>query len=182
MNLIVGFVPFILYALLVRLSDDLALWVAFAVAFALGMRSFLETRVLKTLDLGSMALFGVLALYKGFVQPSLAFGTELLLVDGSLLAILLASWLFYEPFTLQYAREQVSPRLWKSPAFLRTHAIIAAVWLTAFTFMTAADFAAVVMTRISASSAMAIGLVALAGALTFSLRYPRAMSPAKDPD
>ena len=41
MNLIIGFVPFILYALLVRLSDDLALWVAFAVAFALGMRSLL---------------------------------------------------------------------------------------------------------------------------------------------
>jgi len=182
MNLIVGFVPFILYALLVRLSDDLALWVAFAVAFALGMRSFLETRVLKTLDMGSMVLFGALALYKGFVEPGLTFGIELLLVDGSLLAILLASWLLYEPFTLQYAREQVSPQLWKSPAFLRTNAIVAGVWLTAFILMTVADIAATVTSRISASSAMAAGLVALAGALTFSLSYPRATSLVENPD
>jgi hypothetical protein len=182
MNLIVGFVPFILYALLVRLSDDLALWVAFAAAFAVGMRSFLETRVLKTLDMGSVVLFGALALYKGFVQPGLSFGIELLLVDGSLLAILLASWLLYEPFTLQYAREHVSPQLWKSRAFLRTNAIVAGVWLSAFALMTAADLAAAVMNRISPSSAMAAGLVALAGALTFSLSYPRATSLSGDSD
>jgi hypothetical protein len=182
MNLIIGFVPFISYALLVRLSDDLALWVAFAVSFALGMRSFLETRVLKTLDMGSVVLFGALALYKGFVQPGLSFGVELLLVDGTLFVVLLASWLLYEPFTLQYAREQVSPHLWKSPAFLRTNAIVAGVWLSAFTLMTAVDIAAAVMNRISASSAMAAGLVALAAALTFSLSYPRATSLSGNSD
>ncbi len=182
MNLLFGFVPFILYALLVRLSDDLALWVAFAAAFALGMRSFLETRILKTLDLGSMALFGLLALYKGFVQPGLTFGVELLLVDSSLLAILLASWLLYEPFTLQYAREQVSPKLWRSPAFLHANAIVAAVWLSAFAFMTAADIAATVLARISPGSAMAAGLVALAGALIFTLRNPPAIRPGENAD
>lgn len=182
MNLIVGFAPFILYALLVRLSDDLALWVAFAVAFALGMRSFLETRVLKTLDMSSVVLFGALALYKGFVQPSLSFAVELLLVDGSLLAVLLTSWLLYEPFTLQYAREQVSPQLWKSSAFLRTNAIVAGVWLSALTLMTAADIAAAIMNRISPSGAMAAGLVALAGALTFSLSYPQATSLGENLD
>ena len=40
----------------------------------LGMRSFLDTRVLKTLDAGNTVLFGALALYKGFVQPGLSFG------------------------------------------------------------------------------------------------------------
>lgn len=181
MHLIIGFAPFILYALLVRLSDDVALWVAFAVAFALGTRSFLETRIFKTLDLGSMALFGVLALYKGFIQPGLSFAVELLLVDGSLLVILLAAWLLHEPFTLQYAREQASPQLWKTPAFLRTNAIVASVWLTALAVMTAADIAAAVTTRLSSSGAMVAGLVALAGALTFSLSYPGAMGPGGNP-
>src|SRR5512143_2732447 len=74
MKLVLGFVPFILFATLMRLSDDLALWITFAAAFTLGMRSFLDTRVLKTIDAGSTALFGLLALYKGFIQPSLSSG------------------------------------------------------------------------------------------------------------
>ncbi|MEJ1969273.1 MAG: hypothetical protein WDN03_11675 [Rhizomicrobium sp.] len=55
MNLVLGFVPFILFAVLMRLSTDLALWIAFAAAFTLGMRSFLDTRVLKTLDAATPA-------------------------------------------------------------------------------------------------------------------------------
>ena len=84
MNLVLGFMPFILFDVLVRLSVDVALWAAFAAAFALGMRSFLDTRVLKTLDGGNTALFGVLALYKGFIQPALADGSVLLAVDSEL--------------------------------------------------------------------------------------------------
>ena len=69
MNLLLGFAAFILFSLLARVSDDLALWAAFAAAFALGMRTFVDTRVLRTLDGASTALFGLLAMYKGFVQP-----------------------------------------------------------------------------------------------------------------
>ena len=172
MNLVLGFVPFILFAVLMRLSTDLALWVAFAAAFALGMRSFLDTRVLKTLDAGNTALFGLLALYKGFVQPSLSFGALLLAVDGGLLAIILASIVLHEPFTLQYAREQVSQEQWQTPLFLRTNYVVTGVWVVALALMTGADAAATLASLISVTSAMAAGLVALAIALTFSLRYP----------
>lgn len=171
MNLVLGFVPFILFAVLVPLSDDLALWVAFAAAFALSMRSFLDTRVLKTFDAGNTFLFGLLALYKGFIQPGLNFGTLLLAVDGGLLAIMLASLLLHEPFTLQYAREQVAPEDWQSPAFLHTNYVVTGVWVAALLVMTATD-AATLSARISATVAMAAGLAALAAALTFSLRYP----------
>ena len=172
MNLVLGFVPFILFAVLMRLSTDLALWVAFAAAFALGIRSFLDTRVLKTLDAGNTALFGLLALYKGFIQPSLSFGTLLLAVDGGLLAIIIASLVLHEPFTMQYAREQVTPEQWESPVFLRTNYVITGVWMIAFALMTGADAAATLVSAISVTSAMAAGLVALAIALTFTLRYP----------
>jgi hypothetical protein len=172
MNLVLGFVPFILFAVLMRLSTDLALWIAFAAAFTLGMRSFLDTRVLKTLDAGNTALFGALALYKGFIQPSLSFGALLLAVDGGLLAIVIASLLLHEPFTLQYAREQVAPEQWQTPLFLRTNYVVTGVWVVALTFMTGADAAATLASAISVTSAVAAGLVALAIALTFSLRYP----------
>lgn len=172
MNLVLGFVPFILFAVLMRLSADLALWAAFAAAFTLGIRSFLDTRVLKTLDGGNTALFGVLALYKGFIQPSLPFGVLLLLVDGGLLAIMVASLLLHEPFTLQYAREQVAPDEWQSPEFLRANYVVTGVWVAALTVMTATDAAATFVPQVSVTTAVAAGFVALVAALTFSLRYP----------
>jgi len=172
MNLVLGFVPFILFAVLMGLSPDMALWVAFAAAFALGMRSFLDTRVLKTLDAGNTVLFGLLALYKGFIQPSLSYGAVLLAVDGGLLAIVVASLLLHEPFTLQYAREQAAPEQWNSQVFLRTNYVVTAVWVAALAIMTAADAAATLAAKISVTAAAAGGLVALAAALTFSLRYP----------
>ncbi|HJW42047.1 MAG TPA: hypothetical protein VJ476_12570 [Rhizomicrobium sp.] len=172
MNLVLGFVPFILFDVLMRVSIDLALWVAFAAAFTLAMRSFLDTRVLKTLDGGNTALFGLLALYKGFVQPGLSYGAVLLAVDGGLLAIVVASLLLHEPFTLQYAREQVAPDQWSAPGFLRANYVVTAVWMAALAVMTMADAAAMLVTAITITEAALTGLVALAFALTFSLRYP----------
>jgi len=172
MNLVLGFVPFILFAVFMPLSDDLAVWIAFAAAFGLGMRSFLDTRVLKTLDAGNTVLFGLLALYKGFIQPGLSFGALLLAVDGGLLTIMLASLILHEPFTLQYAREQVAKEHWQSPAFLRTNYVVTGVWVAALAIMTAADAMAAFSPLVSVTAAVAAGLVALAAALTFSLRYP----------
>jgi hypothetical protein len=179
-NLVLGFVPFILFDLLSRLSVDMALWVAFAAAFTLGIRSFLDTRVLKTLDAGNTVLFGVLALYKGFIQPGLATGAVMLAVEGGLLAIMVASLVLHEPFTLQYAREQVAPEQWDSPPFLRTNYMVTAVWMAALAVMTAADAAATLVPAISATSSAVVGLVALAAALTFSLRYPAFLKGTPD--
>jgi hypothetical protein len=172
MNLVLGFLPFILFDVLMRQSVDMALWVAFATAFTLGIRSFLDTRVLKTLDAGSTGMFGILALYRGFIQPSLSFGAVLLAVDGGLLSLMIASLLLHEPLTLQYAREQVSREQWKTNWFLRTNYVMTGVWTVAFAIMTAADAAATIASAISLTAAVFVGLVALAAALAFSLRYP----------
>ncbi len=171
MNLVLGFIPFILFAVLMGLSVDLALWIAFAAAFTLGIRSFLDTRILKTLDAGSTVLFGSLALFKGFVAPSLPLGIVLLAVDGGLLTIMLISLILHEPFTLQYAREQATPEHWLEPDFLRTNYVVTGVWVLALALMTAIDAAAIFTGRISLTVAVGAGLVALAGALTFSARY-----------
>ena len=65
MNLVVGFAPFILFTLLSRLSADLALWVAFAAAFVVTIRDFVESPSLRLLDAGSFILFALLALVRG---------------------------------------------------------------------------------------------------------------------
>ena len=72
MGILLGFAPFIVFALLAGLSIDLALWTALAAAFVIGIRDFAHTRLLRVLDMGSVVLFGLLALYTGFIQPSLS--------------------------------------------------------------------------------------------------------------
>jgi uncharacterized membrane protein len=50
------------------------------------------------------------------------------LVNVTLMAIAWGSLLVGTPFTIQYAREQVAPELWHSPAFVRVNQCITAVW------------------------------------------------------
>ncbi len=65
MNLVLGFAPFILFFLLSRISADLALWVAFAAAFVVTIRDFVESPSLRLLDVGNLVVFGSLALVRG---------------------------------------------------------------------------------------------------------------------
>ena len=72
MNLVAGFAPFILFTILSRLSVDLALWMAFATAFVVTIRDFVESPSLRLLDAGSLILFALLALGRGFLDPGLS--------------------------------------------------------------------------------------------------------------
>lgn len=165
MTLALGFAPFILFAILMRLSVDLALWVAFAVAFTIGIRAFLETQLLRMLDMGSVALFALLALYRGFVDPGLSAAAVRVIVDSGLLAVVMLSLALQHPFTIQYAHD-VTQDDWDSPEFLRANYVLSTVWALALAVTTAAD-AAIPMTE-----AVAAGLLAFAGALAFTWRYP----------
>jgi hypothetical protein len=170
MGLLLGLAPFILFAILMRLSVDLALWIAFAAAFTIGIRAFLNTQVLRFLDAGSTALFATLALYRGFIEPGLSIPTVRLLVDIGLLAIVVASVALQQPFSLQYSSEDIVPDLLDSPAFLRANYILSGAWAFAFATMVVAD------ASLPLTEAVAAGLVVLVGALTFTWRFPPMLS------
>jgi hypothetical protein len=172
MGILLGFVPFILFALLTNISDSLALWVAFASAFAIGIRDFAHTKILRVLDVGSIILFGLLALYAGFVQPSLSLQAVRLVIDCGLLSIALVSMAIRNPFTLQYAREQTPQEFWDTPVFVRTNYIITMVWALSFLVTTAADATATFNKKFPLSLDIGIGLAALALAVVFTARYP----------
>ena len=172
LNLILGFSPFIVFSILTQLSMNMALWLAFAAAFVISIRDFVETRALKLLDMGSLVLFGLMALYTGFVQQDLSFGAVRLMVDIGLLLLVCGSLLRRQPFTLQYARETVPQELWAAPLFLRVNYIITAVWALAFVIMTIADALATFDSSFPVIVSVAVGVLSLAGALTFTLRYP----------
>lgn len=172
MGILLGFAPFIVFALLTGLSVDLALWTALAAAFVIGIRDFARTRILRVLDMGGIFLFGLLALYTGFIQPSLPLPAVRLVVDGGLMMIALVSILIGSPFTLDYARDEVPEKLWRAPVFLRTNYIITGVWVLAFAAMTAADAAATFSARFSPALDIAASLAALTLAVVFTTRYP----------
>jgi hypothetical protein len=172
MGILLGFTPFIVFALLTGLSVSLAIWVAFAIAFALAIRDFASSKTIRVLDGGGMVLFGALALVAGFIAPDLSMQAMRFIIDAGLLLIALASLAIRNPFTLQYARDQVAPELWTDPAFIRANYVITAVWALAFAAMAAADAVATFTRHFPLSLDIAAGLGVLAIAILFTARYP----------
>src|ERR1700722_6523479 len=103
MTLILGFAPFILFVLLSRLSADLALWAAFAAAFVVTIRDFVERPTLRLLDGTSLTLFGLLALGRGFVAPELSLAAVRTIIEAGLTLAIGFSLLRRKPFSMQYA-------------------------------------------------------------------------------
>lgn len=172
MGILLGFAPFIVFALLTNVAVDLALWAAFATAFVLAIRDFAHTRILRILDVGSTALFGLLALYAGFLQPGISPQAVHFIVDCGLLVIAVYSMASGNPFTLQYAREQTPPEIWDNPAFIRTNYVISSVWTLAFLTTAMADGMATFDKKFPLSLDIAVGLASLAAAVIFTVRYP----------
>jgi hypothetical protein len=167
MNLVLGFGPFVLFALLSRLSADLALWAAFAAAFVVTIRDFIERPQLRLLDGVSLFLFGGLALWRGFVDPGLTLAALRTIVDLGLTAAIAVSLASARPFSLQYAGRDG----WSHAAFLRVNYLISFVWLAAFAAMALAD-AAVTFAGQPLYLGIGVSAAALAMAIAFTLRYP----------
>jgi len=171
LNLLLGFAPLVLFALLTRLAVDVALWLAFAASFAIGVSGFLKHRELRALDAGSAAVFGFLALFSGFLDPGLQASAIRLIIDISLFSIALASIAARQPLALQYARGEVSPEMLTRPSFVRANYLITSVWLVALAVMAGADGAATFVPGVPVTGSVAMGLLALALALAFTWRY-----------
>ena len=76
------------------------------------------------------------------------------------------------PFTLQYAREQVSPEFWNSPEFIRTNYVITAIWALAFLVMVFAELALLYVPDMPPRVGIIVVILALVGAVKFTGWYP----------
>jgi len=171
MTLLFGFAPFLLFAILSRLSADLALWLAFAAAFVVTIRDFVESPSLRLLDGASLTLFGLLALVRGFVMPEMSLAAVRTIVEAGLCLVIFVSLLRNRPFSLEYASQDSGNGHWPLPVFLRVNRLISLVWGTGFAAMALAD-AAVTFLPVPFYVAIAMSVVALGIAITFTLRYP----------
>jgi hypothetical protein len=172
MNLVVGFAPFILFTLLSRLSADLALWVAFAAAFVVTIRDFMESPSLRLLDAGSLLLFAVLALVRGFFDPGLSLAAVRFIAEAVLFLLLAAPLMLGRAFSVAYARLDPREANWPAALFQQVNLKVSAAWILAFAAMAAADAAVAFGGDVPLYASIAVSVVALAGAVSFTLRHP----------
>src|ERR1700722_166538 len=172
MNLVIGFAPFILFAFLSRLSADLALWVAFAAAFVVTIRDFVESPSLRLLDAGSLMLFAALALGRGFLDPNLSLALVRFIAEAVLFLLLGATLVIKRPFSVEYARLDPREAGWPPALFRKVNYLVSIAWTAAFLAMTLADGAVAFDPRLPLYVSIAVSVIALGLAVTFTLRYP----------
>jgi all-trans-retinol 13,14-reductase len=127
LQLVIGFLPWIILAVLGNRFFVVALILALAAAAIATGRQLLN-HSLKILDTVTLAFFVFVAVgVTGFRWMLL--GTYMsLLVNVTLMVIAWGSLLAGTPFSLQYAREHVAPELWHTAVFIRINQYITAVW------------------------------------------------------
>jgi hypothetical protein len=137
-NIWLGFVPWILFAVLCR-RDSLqaAVVVGLVGALIIALPGVLAGRP-KLLELGTIAFFAVFVVVVFVVDPGAddflsRYGRAIATAGLALIAAL--SLLIDRPFTEQYAREQVDPGLWKTERFAELNRHFTAAWALVFTLM-----------------------------------------------
>jgi hypothetical protein len=173
MGILLAFAPFIAFAAIDRLIGSAeGLFAGFAVSAVLLLRDWLGgNRSPKVLDIGTVTLFGALALYTLVANPAWSIFSVRLVVDAGLLVIVISSLLIGQPFTLQYAREEVPQTVWTSPQFVRANYVISAAWALAFVVLVAADLAFLYIPDLPPRASVIATILALVGAIKFTSWY-----------
>jgi hypothetical protein len=173
MSILLSLSPFAVFFVLMRLHSPIAGLIGALVASLL-LCAFMRRRgeAVKILEVGSLALFGLLTAYTWLGAPTWTVATVRLAVDAGLLAIVLVSLAIGQPFTLQYARERVPEQFWALPVFFTTNVVITTIWAGAFAVLVAADAAAEWLPAVPLWVDIVASIVAFVGAVWFSNWYP----------
>lgn len=181
MGILLAFAPFLAFAIVDRLAGGTAGLIAgTAVSAAMIMRDWIgRGRTPKVLEIGTVILFGGLALYTVLLGSTRSIAGVRLPVDAGLLLIVLVSIALRRPFTLQYAREQVAREFWDSPEFVRTNYVITTVWALAFGIMVSADLALLYVPDLPSRVGIIATILAIVGAFKFTSWYPERRRTAR---
>jgi hypothetical protein len=173
MGILLGFAPFIIFAVLSRfVAASIGLWAAAATSAVLIMRQKMRGSSMKILEIGTFFLFAALGIYSAVKGAGWDIPIVRTVVDGGLLLIILLSMLVRRPFTLQYAREQVPASVQSSPTFIKTNYSITAVWALAMAILVVADLAMHFLPSLPLRFEIIVMFAALGGALWFTKWYP----------
>lgn len=171
------FAPWVIYWIV---ADGPSTWFygalcAWLAAFMFGV-SLGRGRGLKLLDIVTLAFFAgvtILGAVVGARDRDWMDTYSMTLSSGVLAAMMFCSVAFV-PFTEQYARDSVPPRMWNDPAFKRTHRELTGMVGGVFSLIAILGFIAVKMPSTSNWTAWVLPLLLLAGAARILQAYPRA--------
>jgi hypothetical protein len=173
MGILLGFAPFVIFAVLSRfVAASISLWAAAAISAVLILRQKMRGASMKILEVGTFLLFAVLGIYAAVKGGGWDIPMVRTVVDGGLFLIILISMLVGRPFTLQYAREQVPVSVQSSPTFVKTNYILTAVWALAMAVLVVADLAMHFRPSLPLRLEIIVMLAALGGAFWFTKWYP----------
>ncbi len=172
MNIFIGLLPFLVFAVAARIAGlPAALCVAALTALALCARDWTgPRRHCGLLELVSLLVFGSLAVYAGVYRPTWPVMGVRLVVDTALLLVMLGSLLIGRPFTLGYARPEGDPAAWLTPRFIRGHYVVSGAWTAAVGAIVAADALVLLWPR-TLVIGVAVIVTALLAASRFTSRY-----------
>jgi len=165
---VLAFLPSAIYFVMAPLSVSLALWLAFAAAFAVGLSFFGHTGRIRVFDAAGLVLFGALALYDGFVQPGTAAADTSIVLETGLLLTILWSMAANQPFTTQYRwlKQQADPAIQ-----VKVHTLLTSLWATAFAALAGIDALTVVAHILAPGWASVLGLLLFGATLTFTWQF-----------
>ncbi|WP_411851353.1 hypothetical protein ACLB90_01820 [Stenotrophomonas sp. LGBM10] len=172
MDILIGLLPFLLFAVVERVAGVAAgLSAAALAALALCLRDWTgPRRHCGLLELISLLLFGGMAVYAGVYAPAWSVMGVRIVVDVALLLVMLASMLIGRPFTLGYAKPDTDAAKWLSPRFIRSHYVVSGVWTAALAAVVLADAAILVWPRAALAGVVVI-IMALLAASRVTTRY-----------
>jgi hypothetical protein len=170
MGILLAFSPFLAFVVVEQLAGTTAGLIAAALV---SVCVLIHSRKLRILEVGSALLFGALAVCAAMnTHANWSIAAMRLCVDSGLLLIILASLALRRPFTLQYAREQVSADVANSRTFLRVNDIMTIAWSAAFGVLILADLMLLYRPQWPMGIAIALSVSALASAAKFTAWYP----------
>jgi hypothetical protein len=163
-----AFLPSLIYLVLAPLSVSLALWLAFAAAFAIGIQAFGASRSVRVFDATGLVLFGALALYTAFVDTDFGDTRTALVLEAGFLTAILWSMASRQPFTAQYRwlKARLEPEV-----VARAHTLLTSIWATTYAVMAAISAMSVVLHKLAPGWAGVLGLVMFAATLTFTWQF-----------
>jgi hypothetical protein len=126
----------------------------------------------KIIEIGTAIFFCGLTVCALLLDPAWSIDDVRLRVDSGLLIMILVTLAIRQPFTLQYAREEVAPEFRESPELVRTNYVITAVWALAFSVVMIAELILLYLRDVPPRVWILPTVAALVGAVKFTSWYP----------
>jgi hypothetical protein len=174
MGILLAFAPFIQFAVLDEfLGSTEGLLAGTIMSVGLLIRDWMSAdREPKIFEIGTAIFFCSLTACALLLDPAWSIDGVRFRVDGGLLIMILVTLVIRQPFTLQYAREEIAPEFWESPELVRTNYVVTAVWALAFSAVVIAELILLYSPDVPRRVWILATVAALVGAIKFTSWYP----------